>query len=166
MRSSCEAAAASHPSTAQARAELIGASHEQVARNRVRGYAPTEGEGGVLLVLDLEQRVQHHGAALVQVHRVRGHVRLLARHLGVPAVDLEVLDIAAGGRLQQQRGSDQGTHARRDDHAELDSDQHDWCESLRDNSHRSQTIAARVTGNDLMWTACYARSAPECQGAA
>mmetsp|Transcript_10206 Transcript_10206/g.33607 ORF Transcript_10206/g.33607 Transcript_10206/m.33607 type:complete len:249 (+) Transcript_10206:593-1339(+) len=52
---------------------------------------PPEGQARVLLVLDLDQRVEHHGTALVEVHRVRRQVRLLTRHLRVVPVDLEVL---------------------------------------------------------------------------
>lgn len=51
-----------------------------------------ESQGGVHLVLDADQSVQHHGAGLVQVEGVGLHLRLLGRLVGVPAVDLELLD--------------------------------------------------------------------------
>lgn len=56
-----------------------------------------EGEGGVLLVLDLEECVEDHRAAVVQVHGIGRQVRLLLL-IGIPSVDLEVLDPLRLGR--------------------------------------------------------------------
>jgi len=53
--------------------------------------APPERQRRVHLVLDPDQRVQHHGSRLVQVQRVRLHPRLRRRLVGVPAVDVEGL---------------------------------------------------------------------------
>jgi len=58
-----------------------------------------EGQGGVLLRFDFEQRIQNHRAAVVQIHWVRADVRLLCL-LWIPSVHLEILDafgIAASG---------------------------------------------------------------------
>lgn len=52
---------------------------------------PPEGEGGVDLVLDADERVQHHGAGLVEVERVRLHLGLRRRLVRVPSVDVERL---------------------------------------------------------------------------
>mmetsp|Transcript_36413 Transcript_36413/g.114130 ORF Transcript_36413/g.114130 Transcript_36413/m.114130 type:complete len:295 (-) Transcript_36413:144-1028(-) len=57
--------------------------------------APPEGQARVLLVLDLQQCVEYHGPAVVQVNRVRHHVRFLLL-LRVPPVDLEVLQVRPG----------------------------------------------------------------------
>lgn len=63
--------------------------------------APPERQRRVDLVLDPDQRVQHHGAGFVQVERVGLHPWLLGRLVGVPAVDVEGLDLGAflGGGL-------------------------------------------------------------------
>ena len=52
---------------------------------------PPEHERRVVLVLDLEQRVEHHLARLVQVQLVVHQPRPLRRVVRVPAVDLEGL---------------------------------------------------------------------------
>src|SRR3546814_18318245 len=44
------------------------------------------------LVLDLDQRVQHHRAALVEIDLERVHARVFAR-VGIIAIDLERLDV-------------------------------------------------------------------------
>merc|ERR1719180_465187 len=49
--------------------------------------APPESEAGVHLILDLDEGVQHHGAAVVQVHLVLLHPGLVSRLFGVPSVD-------------------------------------------------------------------------------
>lgn len=63
---------------------------------------PSEGQGRVGLVLDADERVEHHRAGLVEVERVLLHVRLLGGFIGVPSVDLELLDASSrvGLRLQ------------------------------------------------------------------
>mmetsp|Transcript_737 Transcript_737/g.2988 ORF Transcript_737/g.2988 Transcript_737/m.2988 type:complete len:298 (-) Transcript_737:19-912(-) len=59
-----------------------------------------EGQARILLVLDLDQRVQHHGTAVIQIHRVGHHVRRLFL-LRIPPIDLEVLQMRSGvGALQ------------------------------------------------------------------
>lgn len=54
--------------------------------------APAEGQGGVDLVLNTDQSVQHHGTSLVQVQGVGLHSGLLGGLVRVPAVDMEGLD--------------------------------------------------------------------------
>lgn len=73
-----------------------GAAHALAAR------AP-ERQRGVHLVLDLQQRVEHHGRALVQVHLVVLHGGLLVGLVGVPAVHGEGLHALGerGGRGQR-----------------------------------------------------------------
>ena len=57
-----------------------------------------EGEGGILLVLDLEEGIEDHRTAVVQVDGIGRQVRLLLL-VGIPSVDLEVLDpLRLGGR--------------------------------------------------------------------
>ena len=46
---------------------------------------PPEGQAGVHLVLDLDERVQHHGTAVVQVDLVILHLGLGPGLLGVPS---------------------------------------------------------------------------------
>ncbi len=58
---------------------------------------PTKGQGGILLVLDLEERIQDHRTAVVQVDGIGRQVRLLLL-VGIPSVDLEVLDPLRLGR--------------------------------------------------------------------
>merc|ERR1719370_1590209 len=53
--------------------------------------APPEGKAGVHLVLDLDEGVQHHGAAVVEVHLVLLHPGLVSRLFRVPSVDGEGL---------------------------------------------------------------------------
>lgn len=53
----------------------------------------TEGERGVDLVLDLDQSIENHWAGLVEVKGVRLKTRLLGRLIGVPSVDLELLQV-------------------------------------------------------------------------
>jgi hypothetical protein len=62
--------------------------------------APPEGQRGVDLVLDPDQRVQHHGPCLVQVQRVRLHARLRRRLVGVPPIDVECLCFRILARLR------------------------------------------------------------------
>ena len=57
-----------------------------------------EGERRVHLVLHLDQRVEHHRAALVHIHLVVLHLRLGAR-VRVPAIDGESFPVAGGRRL-------------------------------------------------------------------
>jgi hypothetical protein len=61
--------------------------------------APPEGQGGVDLVLDADEGVEHHGARLVEVERVRLHLGLGRGLIGVPAVDVERLGLCILGGL-------------------------------------------------------------------
>lgn len=54
-----------------------------------------EGKGRVELILDADKGVEHHGTGLVEVEGVALHARLLGRGVGVPAVDLEGLELGA-----------------------------------------------------------------------
>lgn len=67
---------------------------------------PPEGQGRVDLVLDANERVQHHGSGLVQVERVRLHLGLRCWLIRVPSVDVEglCLRILAGLGLLLRRG--------------------------------------------------------------
>src|SRR3546814_7790156 len=58
---------------------------------------PPEGQGGVDLVLDLDQRVQDHRRAVVHVDLVGVETRVAAL-VGIPPVDLERLDQRGPGR--------------------------------------------------------------------
>lgn len=59
----------------------------------------SESEGGILLILNLEQSVQNHRTAVVQVDVVCLELRLLFRLIRVPSVDLELFDTRSlGGR--------------------------------------------------------------------
>jgi hypothetical protein len=59
---------------------------------------PPEGQGRVDLVLDADERIEHHGAGLVQVELVRLHLGLRGGLVGVPAVDVERLQLRILGR--------------------------------------------------------------------
>lgn len=56
----------------------------------------SEGQRGILLVLDLQQRVQDHGTTVVQVDLVRLQLWLDLRGVWVPTVDLEGLESWSG----------------------------------------------------------------------
>lgn len=88
---------------------------------------PPEHEGRVVLVLDLEERIEHHLARLVHVQLVVDEARLLRRVVGVPAVDLESLHALGllGGRVADgghgaggTQGADRGAEGGRDRGAE------------------------------------------------
>lgn len=57
-----------------------------------------ESQGGVDLVLDSDERIQHHRAGLVQIQAVGLHLGLLGGLVGVPAIDMELLDSRSLGR--------------------------------------------------------------------
>lgn len=61
---------------------------------------PPERQRRVHFVLDLDESIEDHGAAGIEVDLVRLQVRLLCRLIRVPAVDLEVLEVLrlGGGR--------------------------------------------------------------------
>lgn len=58
-----------------------------------------EGQGGVDLVLDSDERIQHHGTGLVQIQAVGLHLGLLGGLVRVPAVDVELLDSRSLGQV-------------------------------------------------------------------
>ena len=73
-----------------------------------------EGEGRVHLVLDFDQRVEHHRPALIQVDLVVLHFRLRAR-VRIPPVDGECFHVAtafAGGRGAAEHAGSQRSHRR------------------------------------------------------
>lgn len=61
--------------------------------------APSEGQGGVEFVFDLDQRIEDHRPAFLQVDRVRLQARFLTRLVRVPAIDRELLGFRGRGRL-------------------------------------------------------------------
>jgi hypothetical protein len=61
---------------------------------------PPESQSRVHLVLDPDERIQHHGSGLVQVERVRLHLGLGGGLIWVPSVDVEGL----GLRILTSRG--------------------------------------------------------------
>lgn len=78
--------------------------------------APSERKRRIYLILDPDERIQHHGAGLVQVQRVRLHPRLRGRLVGVPAVDVEGLGLGfriVGGLFDRAglRGRYDGCHS-------------------------------------------------------
>jgi hypothetical protein len=54
---------------------------------------PPEGQGRIELVLDADERIQHHWARPVQIQLVCLHAWFRARLVGVPAVDVERLHL-------------------------------------------------------------------------
>ena len=78
---------------------------------------PAEGQGGVHLVLDLDEGVEDHGAAGVEVDLVLLHGGLVAGLVGVPSVDGEGLLLggpqAGGGLLLAGGGRGRRAVARR-----------------------------------------------------
>lgn len=52
---------------------------------------PPESKGRIDLVLNADERIQHHRSGLVQVEGVRLHLGLRGRLIGVPSVDVEGL---------------------------------------------------------------------------
>jgi hypothetical protein len=73
--------------------------HCATAANALSAASP-ECKSRVHLVLDPDERVQHHGSGLVQVEGVGLHLGLGRRLIGVPAVDMEGL---GQGILVQRR---------------------------------------------------------------
>ena len=85
----------------------VGQTGEGVASLYVHGAGsadslaatPTKGETRVLLVLDLDEGVENHRTAIVQVDRIGAEVGLLVVLFRVPSIDFEVLDALFGRRL-------------------------------------------------------------------
>ena len=79
--------------------------HGAGAANPLTAGTP-EGERAVHLILDLDQRVQHHRPALVEINFESVIARVFAG-IRVPAIDLEILDLLrSGGRLMRLAGAD------------------------------------------------------------
>ena len=57
--------------------------------------APPKRQRRINLILDPDQRIQHHRPRLVQVKRVRLHPRLRRRLVRIPTVHVEGLDAAS-----------------------------------------------------------------------
>jgi hypothetical protein len=77
--------------------------------------APSKSKRRIYLILNPDQRIQHHRSGLVQVQSVRLHPRLRGRFIRVPAVNVEGLDLGVwgGGRLFDRaglRGGDDACH--------------------------------------------------------
>lgn len=72
--------------------------HGAASANTLTATSP-KGQSRVHLVLDPDERIQHHGSGLVQVEGVRLHPRLGGGLIGIPAVDMESLHLGVlGGR--------------------------------------------------------------------
>jgi hypothetical protein len=69
--------------------------HCAATANALSAASP-ESKSGVHLVLDPDERVQHHGSGLVQVEGVGLHLGLARGLIGVPAVDVEGLGEGLG----------------------------------------------------------------------
>ena len=69
--------------------------HCAASTNALSAASP-EGESRVHLVLDPDERVQHHGSGLVQVEGVGLHLGLARGLIGIPAVDVEGLGEGLG----------------------------------------------------------------------
>lgn len=67
--------------------------HGAASANALATTSP-EGQSGVHLVLDPDERIQHHGSRLVQVQSVRLHLGLGRGLVGVPSVDVEGLHLS------------------------------------------------------------------------
>jgi hypothetical protein len=76
--------------------------HRAGAANALAAGA-AEGERRILLALHLDERVEHHRPGLVEIDLERVVARILAA-VGIVAVDLELLDPAAGCRRLVGRG--------------------------------------------------------------
>ena len=58
----------------------------------------------IQVILDLDERIQHHRSAFRQVDLVRLQRRLFRRRVRVPAVDFELLEFLAGSGRGRRRG--------------------------------------------------------------
>ena len=81
----------------------VGQAREGVGPVNVHGATSTnslpttasKGQGGVLFIFDLDESIQDHGTAGVQIHWVRTQVRLLGNRthvFGIPTINFEVFD--------------------------------------------------------------------------
>lgn len=77
--------------------------HRAASANSFAAW-PAESQCWVHFVLDLDQGVENHGSASVQVDFVRLHLWLLLGSLGVPSVDVEVLETLSS--VSDSRGMD------------------------------------------------------------
>jgi hypothetical protein len=76
---------------------------------------PPEGKGRVDLVLDADERIQHHRPGLVQVQRVRLHLGLRRWLVRIPSVDLERLGLRILAGLWLLLGVGDGGESTRED---------------------------------------------------
>jgi hypothetical protein len=74
--------------------------HRTTTTNPLSTRSP-ESERRINFILNPNQRIQHHRTGFVQIECVALHARLRGWLVGVPAVDVEGLDLALGlsGRL-------------------------------------------------------------------
>jgi len=81
----------------------VGETRQSVASLNVHGAGTTDsftatsakGETGILFVLDLDEGIQNHGTAIIQIHGIRAQIWLLVVLFWVPSIDLKVLDAFA-----------------------------------------------------------------------
>lgn len=98
---------------------------------------PSEGQGRILLVLDLDQSIQDHGAGLVEVDGVGLQLGLLGRGIRVPSVDLEGLGPGLLGLAHRRHGA-------REDGAGSES-----CPGGAENSRRGAESGHGCGGDDV-----------------
>lgn len=64
--------------------------HRATSANTLTAAA-AERQRGIDLILDADERIQHHRPRLVQIQSVCLHARLLLGTIGIPSVDVESL---------------------------------------------------------------------------
>jgi len=79
--------------SAQTRKRIHTIDIHSAAATDTLSTASSEGQGGIHLVLDPDERVEHHRAGLVQIEGVGLHAGLCGWMVGVPAVDLKGLHL-------------------------------------------------------------------------
>jgi len=65
----------------------------RTASTNALSATPSEGQGGIDLILNSDQRIQHHRTRLLQVQSIALHARLRCWLIGIPSVDVERLDL-------------------------------------------------------------------------
>jgi len=66
---------------------------------------PPEGQSGINLVLDADERVQHHGTGLLEIELVSLHFWLRCRLIRIPSVNVELLNLRSGSILNRCEGT-------------------------------------------------------------
>jgi len=79
--------------TAQASKSVNTINVHRAASANTLSATPSECEGGVDLVLDSDQGIQHHRAGFVQIQGVALHAWLGGWLIGIPSVNVECLDL-------------------------------------------------------------------------